>query len=58
MLKKDDPDRQLVYYQVRLISEYSQSSILTAAQAGIGTYTTPQIATPMASKISKVKYYN
>ncbi|KIM49864.1 hypothetical protein M413DRAFT_438988 [Hebeloma cylindrosporum] len=36
MLKKDDPGKQLVYYQ-----------------AGIGTYTTPQIATPLASKISK-----
>lgn len=37
MLKKDDPDKQLVYYQ-----------------AGIGTYTTPDIATPFASAISKV----
>ncbi|KIM41061.1 hypothetical protein M413DRAFT_72257 [Hebeloma cylindrosporum] len=36
MLKKDDPGKQLVYYQ-----------------AGIGTYTTPQIATPLASTISK-----
>lgn len=37
MLKKDDPDKQLVYYQ-----------------AGIGTYTTPEIATPFMSSISKV----
>ncbi|KAJ3510247.1 hypothetical protein NLJ89_g4791 [Agrocybe chaxingu] len=36
MLKKDDPSRQLVYYQ-----------------SGIGTFTTPQIATPMFAKISK-----
>ncbi|KAG6917743.1 hypothetical protein DXG01_001281 [Tephrocybe rancida] len=36
MLKKDDRDRQMVYYQ-----------------AGIGTYTSPQIATPMAAKFSK-----
>ncbi|KAF8962961.1 hypothetical protein BDZ97DRAFT_1920088 [Flammula alnicola] len=36
MLKKDNPDKQLVYYQ-----------------AGIGTYTSPQIATPLASSISK-----
>ncbi|KAF5317488.1 hypothetical protein D9619_013150 [Psilocybe cf. subviscida] len=36
MLKKDDPDKQLVYYQ-----------------AGIGTYTPPEIATPLVSKISK-----
>lgn len=36
MLKKDDPSKQLVYYQ-----------------AGIGTYTTPQIATPFWTNISK-----
>ncbi|KAF8868074.1 hypothetical protein CPB84DRAFT_1697495 [Gymnopilus junonius] len=36
MLKKDDPTKQLVYYQ-----------------AGIGTYTTPQIATPFWTNISK-----
>ncbi|KAG5636745.1 hypothetical protein H0H81_007003 [Sphagnurus paluster] len=36
MLKKDDRDKQMVYYQ-----------------AGIGTYTTPEIATPLGSKISK-----
>ncbi|GLB40817.1 putative uncharacterized alpha/beta hydrolase domain (DUF2235) [Lyophyllum shimeji] len=36
MLKKDDRDQQLCYYQ-----------------AGIGTYTTPKIATPMMAKISK-----
>lgn len=39
MLKKDDREKQMVYYQ-----------------AGIGTYVTPQIATPMASRISKVKF--
>ncbi|EDR01075.1 uncharacterized protein LACBIDRAFT_312561 [Laccaria bicolor S238N-H82] len=36
MLAKDDPDRQMVYYQ-----------------AGIGTYTPPQIATPLFAKFSK-----
>ncbi|KAF8066486.1 hypothetical protein FPV67DRAFT_1781048 [Lyophyllum atratum] len=36
MLKKDDRDKQMVYYQ-----------------AGIGTYTSPQVATPLAAKISK-----
>ncbi|KAF8190874.1 hypothetical protein BJ912DRAFT_965013 [Pholiota molesta] len=36
MLKKDDSDKQMVYYQ-----------------AGIGTYVSPQVATPMAAKISK-----
>ncbi|KAG6810879.1 hypothetical protein H0H92_009971 [Tricholoma furcatifolium] len=36
MLKKDDREKQMVYYQ-----------------AGIGTYTSPEVATPFASKISK-----
>ncbi|RDB14966.1 hypothetical protein Hypma_016149 [Hypsizygus marmoreus] len=36
MLKKDDSDQQMVYYQ-----------------AGIGTYTSPEVATPLAAKISK-----
>ncbi|KAF8066478.1 hypothetical protein FPV67DRAFT_1494951 [Lyophyllum atratum] len=36
MLKKDDMEEQLVYYQ-----------------AGIGTYFSPEIATPLAAKISK-----
>jgi len=37
LLKKDDPTKQLVYYQ-----------------AGIGTYTVPQIATPGFAKLSKL----
>ncbi|KDR86025.1 hypothetical protein GALMADRAFT_205254 [Galerina marginata CBS 339.88] len=37
MLKKDDPEQQMVYYQ-----------------AGIGTYTVPQIATPMMAKLYKL----
>ncbi|KAF8878551.1 hypothetical protein BD779DRAFT_1447630 [Infundibulicybe gibba] len=36
MLKKDDHEKQMVYYQ-----------------AGIGTYMTPEIATPFAAKVSK-----
>lgn len=36
MLKKDNYDEQMVYYQ-----------------AGIGTYTSPQVATPFAAKVSK-----
>ncbi|KAJ3818280.1 hypothetical protein F5880DRAFT_1685007 [Lentinula raphanica] len=36
VLKKDDRDKQMVYYQ-----------------AGIGTYTSPQVATPMMAKFSK-----
>lgn len=37
MLKKDDREKQMVYYQ-----------------AGIGTYTSPKVATPLMSKLSKV----
>jgi uncharacterized protein (DUF2235 family) len=37
LLKKDDPNKQLVYYQ-----------------AGIGSYTSPQIATPFFAKVSKL----
>ncbi|KAF5390603.1 hypothetical protein D9757_002578 [Collybiopsis confluens] len=37
ILKKDDRDQQMVYYQ-----------------AGIGTYTSPQIATPGMAKLAKV----
>lgn len=55
MLKKGDNTQQMVYYQVtpqsitlpRFVSDLF-------SQAGIGTYTTPQIATPFMSKISKV----
>ncbi|KAG6873167.1 hypothetical protein C0995_002016 [Termitomyces sp. Mi166 len=36
LLKKDDREKQMVYYQ-----------------AGIGTYTSPKVATPFAAKISK-----
>ncbi|KAH0586678.1 hypothetical protein H2248_007895 [Termitomyces sp. 'cryptogamus'] len=37
MLKKDDREKQMVYYQ-----------------AGIGTYTSPKIATPLGAKTSKI----
>ncbi|KDR86028.1 hypothetical protein GALMADRAFT_399158 [Galerina marginata CBS 339.88] len=37
MLKKDDPEQQMVYYQ-----------------AGIGTYTVPQIAKPMMAKLHRL----
>ncbi|KAF8226438.1 hypothetical protein L208DRAFT_1301875 [Tricholoma matsutake] len=37
MLKRDDSDKQMVYYQ-----------------AGIGTYNSPQVATPFAARISKL----
>jgi len=57
MLKKDDPNQQLVYYQVRHplfnrpILEISNDSVF---QAGIGTYTIPQIAKPMMAKLHKL----
>ncbi|KAG5735939.1 hypothetical protein E4T56_gene1939 [Termitomyces sp. T112] len=37
MLKKDDREKQMVYYQ-----------------AGLGTYTSPKIATPLGAKTSKI----
>ncbi|KAJ7603278.1 hypothetical protein B0H17DRAFT_1121802 [Mycena rosella] len=54
MLSKADRNKQLVYYQ------YVEPSALSAprsetCRAGIGTYTNPQIATPLMSKISKVR---
>ena len=36
-----------------MMKQYRTSVLTLLAQAGIGTYTTPQIATPMMAKISK-----
>ena len=52
MLKKDDPGQQMVYYQVCACHALPDRS-LSAIQAGIGTYTIPQIATPFWANISK-----
>jgi hypothetical protein len=55
MLPKADRSKQMVYYQ------YVESGILLPKlsemrRAGIGTYTSPEIATPFMSKISKVRH--
>jgi hypothetical protein len=55
MLKKDDREHQMVYYQVTNFLLDLQISLLKHAQAGIGTYTNPEIATPMMAKLSKVR---
>jgi hypothetical protein len=58
MLKKDDRTQQLVYYQVcnlkwiYCISLFGYS-LLIPPQAGIGTYTIPQIAKPAMAKLKK-----
>jgi uncharacterized protein (DUF2235 family) len=53
MLKKDDRAQQMVYYQVRVAAEHIRVRLMTESQAGIGTYTTPEIATPGMAKLSK-----
>ena len=52
MLQKDDHSQQMVYYQVRTHVAVFDNS-LNSSQAGIGTYTIPQIATPLWSNFSK-----
>jgi hypothetical protein len=58
MLKKDDREHQMVYYQVNELSFFGVEVVFLNCtyQAGIGTYTTPQIATPMMAKVSKVGF--
>ena len=53
MLQKDDPAKQLVYYQVA--SPYMRkSAVLTEfRQAGIGTYTSDVLKTPIIERTSK-----
>lgn len=55
MLKKDDRSQQMVYYQVgmSLVSTFLHNA-KHSSQAGIGTYTVPQIATPRYAKFSKM----
>ena len=48
----------MVYYQVRTFEGYLRkrsSADILWSQAGIGTYTIPEIATPLFAKISKVR---
>ena len=56
LLKKGEPKQQLVYYQVcaKCVRVPCITAELTySIKAGIGTYTVPQIATPIRSKIAK-----
>ncbi|KIY43685.1 hypothetical protein FISHEDRAFT_53643 [Fistulina hepatica ATCC 64428] len=47
LLKKDDKSAQVVYYQ---------ACLFFSRNAGIGTYTSPKIATPFMSQLSKVSW--
>ena len=59
MLKREDAENQLVYYQVRQFphGKYGPTIILIFLklnlQAGIGTYTIPELVKPWMSNISK-----
>ena len=47
----------MVYYQVSLEHCFSgRLEVKLATQAGIGTYTAPQMATPFMTKFSKVSH--
>lgn len=56
MLKKDDPTKQLVYYQVIFLSSLrvKSPSSCTFVQAGIGTYTSSVLKTPVVEGVSKL----
>jgi len=53
MLKKDDRHQQMVYYQVCAPMIQVVFGLMFWCQAGIGTYTIPQIAKPWMAKLSK-----
>ena len=54
LLQKDDRTQQMVYYQVRSrVRAPGVSKLNMCAQAGIGTYTIPQIATPLWAKVNQ-----
>ena len=56
LLEKDDRKKQLVYYQVRYLC-LNCNGLLTdtvSRQAGLGTYTSPKITTPIVSTIAEV----
>lgn len=53
MLPKADRNKQMVYYQ-HVLRSLHEPSLTEINRAGIGTYTRSEIATPFASKISKV----
>ena len=55
MLKKDDPTEQLVYYQVTALTLRVKSAVLTFGQAGIGTYTSSVLKTPIIESVTKLR---
>lgn len=55
MLRKDDPAKQLVYYQVKsLNTRVKSATLMWFRQAGIGTYTSSVVKTPILEDISKL----
>jgi len=57
MLMKDDPTKQLVYYQVISLSRRVKSPVLNMCfcQAGIGTYTSNVLKTSVIEKVSNLR---
>ena len=53
MLQKDDPAKQLVYYQVLLLICVKSAVLTEFRQAGIGTYTSDVLKTPIIERTSK-----
>lgn len=55
MLKKDNPEEQLVYYQVTFLSFHAKSVVLICfGKAGIGTYTSNVLKTPIREATTKL----
>ena len=54
MLMKDNPTKQLVYYQVISLSPPVQSVLIYFRQAGIGTYTSNVSKTPAIEAMTKL----
>jgi hypothetical protein len=52
-----DADNSNIVELVSLLKKDDRSKQMVYYQAGIGTYTSPQIATPFMSKIRKVSYF-
>jgi len=56
MLRKDDPTKQLVYYQVISLSLRVNPAVLMCfRQAGIGTYTSNVLKTPIIERVTKLR---
>ena len=55
MLMKDEPAKQLVYYQVISLSSPVQSILMCFRQAGIGTYTSNAVKTPVIETAAKLR---